>query len=210
MKRTIIQIDGGHLRKTAEEFGLDYTNDVIEQFAMTVLGADEELIRVMYYDAPPFRGSKVRPLSSKVEEFRGDDRWLDDLAARNFFAVRRGVLKWRGWRLKNPEAMKSAPTPDDYVPNFQQKGVDLRIGLDMATFSYESSAERIILVTGDTDFIPAMKLARRRGLQVVGVEFAGRKTELSREFRAHVDIVRHYRAEQMRSTNKPTDHTSRR
>jgi len=31
----------------------------------------------------------------------------------------------------------------------------------------ERIAERIILVTGDSDFIPAMKFARRNGIQVM-------------------------------------------
>ena len=64
----------------------------------------------------------------------------------------------------------------------------MRIGLDMATFSYERTVERIILVTGDTDFIPAMKMARRSGLQVVLVQLV--KLSHVWGLLPHTDIVR--------------------
>lgn len=53
-----------------------------------------------------------------------------------------------------------------FKPNLQQKGVDTKIGLDIAWASYEKIAKNIILVTGDSDFTPAMKTARRNGLFV--------------------------------------------
>jgi uncharacterized LabA/DUF88 family protein len=46
----------------------------------------------------------------------------------------------------------------------------MRIGIDVATLSLKKIAERIILFSGDTDMIPAMKLARREGIQVFVVK----------------------------------------
>ena len=60
-----------------------------------------------------------------------------------------------------------------FIPDFEQKGVDMRIGLDMATLSANRSVERIALATNDTDCIPAMKHARRAGLQVALLTFPG-------------------------------------
>lgn len=52
----------------------------------------------------------------------------------------------------------------------------MRIGLDMATFSEKRTVDRIILVSGDTDCVPAMKHVRKAGLQVVLVSLPnGRK-----------------------------------
>ena len=51
----------------------------------------------------------------------------------------------------------------DLKPNIQQKGVDLRIGLDIAALALKHQVEIIVLVTGDSDFIPALKFARREG-----------------------------------------------
>lgn len=51
----------------------------------------------------------------------------------------------------------TALTDADFAPIFEQKGVDMRIGLDIATFAERRSVERVLLVSGDTDMIPAMK-----------------------------------------------------
>jgi len=48
-----------------------------------------------------------------------------------------------------------------------QKGVDIKIGLDIAWISLSGKADRLVLITGDSDFIPAMKFARRNAVQVV-------------------------------------------
>lgn len=47
------------------------------------------------------------------------------------------------------------------------KRVDMKIGLDVAWLASKGIVDRIILVTADTDFVPAMKFARREGVQVL-------------------------------------------
>lgn len=54
----------------------------------------------------------------------------------------------------------------DFSKDIQQKGVDMKIGLDIAWISFNKIADRILVATGDSDFIPAIKLARRNGIQV--------------------------------------------
>lgn len=51
--------------------------------------------------------------------------------------------------------------------DLRQKGVDIRIGLDIASITLKRLASTIILVAGDADFVPAAKLARREGLQFI-------------------------------------------
>jgi len=48
-----------------------------------------------------------------------------------------------------------------------QKGVDMRLGIDVASLAYKGSVEQIVLIIGDSDFVPAAKLARREGIDVV-------------------------------------------
>ena len=45
-----------------------------------------------------------------------------------------------------------------------------------------------ILLTGDTDLIPAMKLARGRGLQLAGLDLPNRK--IIPELKPHLDFFR--------------------
>ena len=64
--------------------------------------------------------------------------------------------------------------------------MDIKIGLDIAWISMGGIAQRIYLVTGDSDFIPAMKFARRSGVQVVFLTLAhGVRDEL----KDHADVL---------------------
>ena len=51
--------------------------------------------------------------------------------------------------------------------DLRQKGVDMRIGLDIASLTLKKLAKTIVLIAGDSDFVPAAKLARREGLQFI-------------------------------------------
>ena len=62
---------------------------------------------------------------------------------------------------------KQSVRPQDVVPKVRQKGVDMRIGLDIASLALKRLVSTIALVTGDSDIVPAMKLARREGLRVL-------------------------------------------
>lgn len=43
----------------------------------------------------------------------------------------------------------------------------MRIGLDITSITLKKQADTIILVTGDSDFVPAAKLARREGVEFI-------------------------------------------
>jgi uncharacterized LabA/DUF88 family protein len=55
-------------------------------------------------------------------------------------------------------------TDKDVTYLVRQKGVDMKIGLDISTLAYKKLVNQIILVVGDSDFVPAAKLARREGI----------------------------------------------
>jgi uncharacterized LabA/DUF88 family protein len=187
VKKLVVMIDGGHARVLARKAGHVFNPDFIEAFAHRVVRQDEELLRVLYYDCRPFEGQRTKPISGEPHHFTQNGNWLEELATRDLFAVRLGILKWRGWKPRQPN-LQRALTDDDFRPDFEQKGVDLRIGLDIATFSLGRKVDRIALVTGDTDLIPAMKLARREGIQIIGIRLPNQR--LSRELIAHTDFTR--------------------
>jgi uncharacterized LabA/DUF88 family protein len=43
----------------------------------------------------------------------------------------------------------------------------MRIGLDIASMAFKRQVDQIVLVAGDSDFVPAAKLARREGIDFV-------------------------------------------
>ncbi len=171
MSTIAVLIDGGFLRARAFGAGIAYGPALVERLAHACCAADERPLRFLYYDCAPYNGKARLPISGKEFVFEGSDGWLRDLAERDLFAVRRGVLKFRGFKPKRIPALSD----DDFRPDFEQKGVDMRIGLDLAGFAARRVVDRVALVTGDTDCIPAMKLARIGGLQVVLVSLPGQR-----------------------------------
>ncbi len=183
-----VLIDGGHVRALARQANKTYDCDLIEKLGYKCAQDGERIQRILYYDCAPYRGSKSLPVSGKDRRFQGSDRWLQDLAQRNLFAVRLGVLKFRGWvPVRTPIA--ASPLEDkDFKPNFEQKGVDMRIGLDMANYAQTHAVDKVGLVTNDTDCIPAMKYARRAGIQIALICIPGCKP--APELLAHCDFKR--------------------
>ena len=58
-------------------------------------------------------------------------------------------------------------TENDFEPDIKQKGVDMKIGVDIASLAYKKQVNQIVLIAGDSDFVPAAKLARREGIDFV-------------------------------------------
>ena len=162
MKATVF-IDGGYLRALGQKAGYRYTPDLIETVAVGCVSGEETLLRVLYYDCAPYTGDPPLPVSGAPANFRGSDAWLRELAAKPLFAVRLGTLKFRGFIAKRTPINPNELSDGDFKPRFEQKGVDMRLGLDIATHAMNGSVDRIILVTGDTDCLPAMKFARTAG-----------------------------------------------
>ena len=142
------------------------------------------LYRCFYYDAIPYAEKAHLPVSGKAIDYSKSDSavFRNSLFAairkqRNF-ALRLGEVRKpsdSSWTLK-PQAQKlmliggkgvDDLTDADFTPNLRQKGVDMRIGLDIATVALKKQADTIILVAGDSDFVPAAKLARREGVTFI-------------------------------------------
>lgn len=134
------------------------------------------LHRVYFYDAKPLGGKCRRPDGKELDFSASPMAKISSQQHASFaripyVAMRFGELSYRGWRVKEKvlratKAIKQL-APDDLEPNVQQKGVDMRIGMDIAALALKKQAQVIVLVTGDSDLIPAMKFARREGVQMV-------------------------------------------
>ena len=135
-------LDGGHLRVHAKSAGKNYDPDYIEKIAHASALADETIHRIMYYDCAPYNGTARLPVSGQTKTFAGTDAWLKILSYKDLFSVRLGVLKFRGYVINNnriPYTPGQPLTDDDFHPEFEQKGVDMRIGIDMASLASNRS-----------------------------------------------------------------------
>lgn len=119
-------------------------------------------------------------------------KFLSELCLKDNVAFRAGEISFHGWIIKKQAARELARTrrpltADDFMPDLKQKRVDMKIGLDVAWLSSRGIVDRIILVTGDSDFIPAMKFARREGVQIILVTM---NQHTKRELSEHADVLR--------------------
>ena len=142
----------------------------------------DELYRILVYDCRPFAKKVHNPISGRSIDFARSDeaRFRNELAAelkqKRKLALRLGDLRdgrrwvFHGRIVKDLLAGKteiSKLTDDDIHYDLKQKGVDIKIGIDIASLALKKLVDRIVLVTGDADFVPASKLARREGIDVV-------------------------------------------
>jgi len=123
---------------------------------------------------------------------------FERLRHRPNFAVRLGEVRLnrdRGWMLKadkqkqllDGKAAFSELVDEDFVLSLRQKGVDMRIGLDIASMTLKRQADTIVLVAGDADFVPAAKLARREGARFI---LDPLWKNVSPELFEHIDLLR--------------------
>lgn len=160
---------------------------------------DYELLRIYYYDAFPSSERVVKPVSresldlSTTERYRLGQSLHDNLILKPHFALRMGQvnLSPHKWRMKPQVAKKliSAPrelTDDDFLLDLSQKGVDMRVGMDMARLALRDMVRTIVVVTGDSDFVPAFKYVRREGVKVI-LDPLGQNVRP--ELKHHADLV---------------------
>ncbi|WP_244306880.1 NYN domain-containing protein [Paraburkholderia silvatlantica] len=58
-------------------------------------------------------------------------------------------------------------SPEDVTVDIRQKGVDMRIGVDVSSLAFKKQVDQIVLIAGDADFVPAAKQARREGIDFI-------------------------------------------
>jgi uncharacterized LabA/DUF88 family protein len=141
-----------------------------------------DLYRIFFYDCPPLEKKMHWPISKRAIDFAKTDQAVfrrslhNELRKKRKVALRLGhLLETSQWRMKGDALSAllkgrisySNLTDDHFIVDTGQKGVDMRLGLDVAALSYKKLVDQIVLVTGDSDFVPAAKLARREGIDVI-------------------------------------------
>lgn len=141
------------------------------------------LYRIFVYDAPPVAWKGHTPIEKQAVDYGRSStaEWRtafhDALRGQRKVALRLGEIPAQQvqWKIR-PQALKELAKGDrpwaeisdsDFQLDLRQKGVDMRLGLDIASLAYKSQVNQIVLVSGDADFVPAAKLARREGIDFI-------------------------------------------
>ena len=78
------------------------------------------------------------------------------------------IIKPRSFKkIINGTKALSDLTENDFALSVSQKGVDMRIGVDITSLAFKKQVNQIILISGDSDFVPAAKQARREGIDFI-------------------------------------------
>lgn len=164
-----------------------------------------DLYRIFYYDCPPVSKMIYHPLLkknidfSKEETFQWTTDFFNSLRTKRKFALRLGKLadSTATFNLKSDVTKKilngtrvlTELTKKDFDLALRQKGVDMKIGLDIATLAYKRLVDQIVLISGDSDFVPVAKLARREGIDFV-LDSMG--THIAPDLQEHIDGMQSY------------------
>lgn len=186
--KVAILVDGGFFLKRYKKLynGLNHSavqvaNELVRMCHSHINDSDY-LFRILYYDCKPLEKKAHNPISKKSVDFSKSQAakfrldFFEELKKKRKIALRLGYLKSQNQWIISPAKTKdllkrtlevSALKETDVHYQIQQKSVDMKIGLDIASLSYREHVDKIILVSGDGDFVPAAKLARREGVDFV-------------------------------------------
>lgn len=145
---------------------------------------DDHLYRVYVYDCEPLDKNVPMPPITKTDKtknlgkthtFQFRSKLLECLRQQPYFALRLGEIDDNSyqWKFKDYKKFKQVLlkeieidtlSDDDFVLDFRQKGVDMKIGLDIATLANKQQVEKITLITADSDFYLPLNMREKRGL----------------------------------------------
>jgi len=154
LAKSAVFIDGGYMSKIlSKDFGsprIDY--GLFVQWASS--GTD--MIRAYYYDCLPYQPEA--PSEADNIRFAAKQRFFDSLSYIPRFHVRQGRLECRGHRTILDSHGK--PTRE---PILQQKRVDMLMSMDIILHSVKRHIDYVVLVTGDSDFVPLVEAVKAEG-----------------------------------------------
>jgi uncharacterized LabA/DUF88 family protein len=142
-------IDGAYLQYLLRnEFGSSKINFSL---LATKMAGSREILRTYYYDCLPYQSAT--PTQEEKERFGKKQKFLASLEKNPRFEVRLGKLEYRGRKV-------------DGSPIFEQKRVDILMGVDLALLAAKHQIVDAAILAGDSDFLPAIQAAKPEGVVI--------------------------------------------
>lgn len=176
---------------------------VVEQISRhEPIAESRQFYRLFFYDCPPLTKRMHTPLQKRSIDFsKTQDATFRlalhaEIAKLRKIAIRLGRLNDTSrWRLTEfatsrliDDPQNFVPTDDDFEIDTKQKGVDMRLGLDVASLAFKGQVDQIVIFAADADFVPAAKLARREGIDVILERMGDQRA--AKDLVEHVDGIR--------------------
>ncbi|MBI1973711.1 NYN domain-containing protein [Candidatus Micrarchaeota archaeon] len=148
----VVLIDGGYFSKVLSDFSVDTENFDLVKFSDALCEGHKRL-RAYYYDALPWISDKF-PSSKDSDRRSSKQRMLDAVTYLKRFEVRQGKVQRTTVNCKKCGE-------NDY--KFNQKLVDVLLSVDLVRLAWSKQARYIVIVSGDSDFVPAVRAAKEAG-----------------------------------------------
>ena len=229
MGKTAILVDGGFYQRRAEVI---YGKQTPEEKVRALIDhcyrhletnrdkPANELYRIFYYDCPPLDKRVLHPFSKETIDYKKTTKYIDGMAFLDLMkqerkvALRLGTLKGNGSdfivpapvvkKLLSKQLSFSKLKKNDFQLDVRQKGVDMRIGVDIASLAYKKQVDQIVLIAGDSDFVPVAKVARREGIDFI---LDPMWNHISEDLREHIDGLNSYCEKPKNMKKKSTQNT---
>lgn len=147
-QKIIVLIDGSNFYFKLKDLKLQNLLDFDFSGFAESLSKDNTLVKAVYYIG------KIRTDGSeRTKKLHNDQQRLFAHLRKNKFYYSLGYL------------LKSDG-------KFHEKGVDVNIAVDILVASYENLCDHIILVSSDTDLLPAIKKAKEKGKTIEYIGFS--------------------------------------
>lgn len=117
----------------------------------SIMAGGREILRSYYYDCLPYQSSP--PTEEEKERFSNKQRFFTYLERLPRYTVRLGKLAYRGTVRRKKK--------------FEQKGIDTLLCVDMVNLATTHQISDVILLAGDSDYIPGIKIAKEHGVSVI-------------------------------------------
>ena len=142
MRRCQIIIDGSNFYFKIKNLGLEkLVRDNFQNFLQS-LAPQEKITKVTYYVGQV----KVDGSKKSIKLHAQQKKLLAQLRKQKIDIYLGYLLKSGG--------------------KYHEKGVDVKMAVDIVTAAYEKKCEKIMLLSSDTDLLPAIISARKKGLHI--------------------------------------------
>lgn len=180
--RIAIFIDGAYFDITnRDECGglkVDYAK------LATKLSCGIEILRTYYYNCLPYQ--HTTPTTEESARFAHAQSFHAALKSLPRFEVREGMLVYRG-------------STENGEPIYIQKGIDIKIGVDLVLLCTKQQISHAAVVAGDSDLIPALCVAKNEGVLVhlfhgsaphrKLIEASDERTQITRDFLSDIQYI---------------------
>jgi len=151
VKRISVAIDGSNFYHRLKDPQVDLHNLLEFDYASFAkwLADEKKIVSQTYYVG----AIRAKPGDRKAQKLRRNQQKLFS------------HLEKSGWEIDRGFILRTAD-------GFHEKGVDVKIAVDIVVGAYENLYDRLILVSSDTDLLPALQVVRKKDKEIEYVGFS--------------------------------------